>query len=191
MPNRPIEAHHRKDASRIKSLHSHLNNTAQHGINNHDSCSLLRIPSESLTHITSFLDPPALFALSRANRQLYDHVKDDNTWRRAYAHQSLGISPESDFRDNNDDRALMLRREETTWRKEFVFRYNLRRYVIFLNAEDHLVLLGNYSIVIVTAHRRSVVRGLGTISHDCIHSGLGTTRLSFCIPLCPGLQGVL
>ncbi|KAI0920221.1 hypothetical protein AcV5_010021 [Taiwanofungus camphoratus] len=127
MPNRPIEAHHRKDASRIKSLHSHLNNTAQHGINNHDSCSLLRIPSESLTHITSFLDPPALFALSRANRQLYDHVKDDNTWRRAYAHQSLGISPESDFRDNNDDRALMLRREETTWRKEFVFRYNLRR----------------------------------------------------------------
>ncbi|OBZ74905.1 hypothetical protein A0H81_05165 [Grifola frondosa] len=61
------------------------------------------------------------------NKQLYAHIKDDNTWRRAYVYQFLGITPESDLRDDADGRALMLRREESSWRKEFVLRFNLRR----------------------------------------------------------------
>ncbi|CCL99834.1 uncharacterized protein FIBRA_01858 [Fibroporia radiculosa] len=81
---------------------------------------LLRVPSESLTHITSFLNPPTLFVLSCTNKELYAHVKDDNTWRRAYVYQYLGISPESDLHNDADRKSLMLRREESTWRKEFV-----------------------------------------------------------------------
>ncbi|CDO69933.1 hypothetical protein BN946_scf184836.g7 [Trametes cinnabarina] len=85
------------------------------------------MPSESLTHITSFLDPPDLLALARTCKQLHAHVADDNTWRRAYVYQYLGITPESDLRDDAGDKTLMLRRKETSWRKEFVMRYNLRR----------------------------------------------------------------
>jgi len=129
MPSRPIEVHHKKDAARNKSSYSH-NHSAQHGKTVAPSINagiLLHVPSETLTHITSFLDPRTLLALDRTNKQLHAHVKDDNTWRRAYVYQFLGISPEADLRDNAEGRSLMLRREETTWRREFVLRYNLRR----------------------------------------------------------------
>ncbi|KAI8992768.1 hypothetical protein BD414DRAFT_284950 [Trametes punicea] len=133
MPSRPIEAHLRKD-HRHKPTRSHIN-TRQHGHSHglptaSGPSVLLSIPSESLTHITSFLDPPDLLALGRACKQLYAHVADDNTWRRAYVFQYLGITPESDLRDDPGDKTLMLRREETTWKKEYIMRYNLRRYVI-------------------------------------------------------------
>ncbi|TCD62793.1 hypothetical protein EIP91_006411, partial [Steccherinum ochraceum] len=90
---------------------------------------LFNIPAESLTHITSFLAPPALFALGRTNKQLHDHINDDNTWRRAYFCQFLGISPEDDLRDGAIDggRSLMVRRIESTWKREYVHRWNLRR----------------------------------------------------------------
>lgn len=87
---------------------------------------LLALPSESLTHVTSFLDPHSLLALSRTNKQLYEHIKDDNTWHRAFVFQFLGIVPESNV---NGIESLMLRRTESTWRKEYVFRWNLRRFV--------------------------------------------------------------
>lgn len=50
-------------------------------------------------------------------------------WHK-YVYQYLGITPESDLRDDTGDKTLMLRREESSWRREFVLRYNLRRYVM-------------------------------------------------------------
>lgn len=87
---------------------------------------LLAFPTESLTHITCFLDPPSLLALSRTNKYLNKHVEDDNTWHRAFVYQFLGILPEGDLQNG---RTLMLRRCENSWKKEFIIRYNLRRFV--------------------------------------------------------------
>ncbi|KAI0669036.1 hypothetical protein C8Q78DRAFT_225075 [Trametes maxima] len=134
MPNRPIEASPRKYRLH-KTTRSH-HNAHQHGHAHHTPLAasgtsvLLSIPPESLTHVTSFLDPPELLALARTCKPLHAHVADDNTWRRAYVYQYLGITPESDLRDGAGNKTLMLRREEHTWKKEFVLRYNLRRYVI-------------------------------------------------------------
>ncbi|OJT11101.1 hypothetical protein TRAPUB_12385 [Trametes pubescens] len=134
MPNRPIEAHSTKD-HRHKQLRSHTT-PRQHGHlhgNSHAASTpsaLLSLPSESLTHVTAFLDPPDLLTLARICKQLHAHVADDNTWRRAYVYQYLGLTPESDLHNDANDRTLMLRREETTWKKEFILRYNLWRYVI-------------------------------------------------------------
>ena len=137
MPSRPTEAPFRKD-SRYKPARPHPNNTRQHG-NLHGlqhaasgtADVLLGIPSESLTHVTSFLAPPDLLALARTCKSLHAHVADDNTWRRAYVYQYLGITPESDLRDDGD-KTLLMRREESSWKKEFILRYNLRRYVMSL-----------------------------------------------------------
>ena len=91
------------------------------------SSALLDLPSESLTHVTSYLDPASLFVLGGLNKRLHEHVEDDNTWRRAYVYQFLGIKPEDDIHDGGSPDVLMLRREETSWKREFVFRCNLRR----------------------------------------------------------------
>ncbi|KZP20603.1 hypothetical protein FIBSPDRAFT_1022528, partial [Athelia psychrophila] len=85
---------------------------------------LLAIPSESLTHVTCFLDPASLFSLGRTNKYLHEHVVVDSTWHRAFLYQFLGILPEGDV---HDAKSLMLRCLESSWRKEFVLRYNLRR----------------------------------------------------------------
>lgn len=97
----------------------------QHGIHHSDVLIpfLLAIPSETLTHITSFLDPSSLFNLSATNKKLHDHISDDNTWYRAFLCQFLDIGPENDARD---EKSLMLRRTESSWKKEFVLRFNLR-----------------------------------------------------------------
>ncbi|KAI0753660.1 hypothetical protein C8Q74DRAFT_329085 [Fomes fomentarius] len=136
MPSRPIEAHSKKE-NRHKQARPHLLNARQHGnlhglahIASGTADVLLSIPSESLTHVTSFLDPPDLLSLARTCKSLHAHVADDNTWRRAYVYQYLGVTPESDLRDDAGDRTLMLRREESSWKREFVLRYNLKRYVI-------------------------------------------------------------
>lgn len=132
MPSRPIEAHSKKE-NRRKQPRPHPN-ARQHGnlhglahIASGTADVLLSIPSESLTHVTSFLDPPDLLSLARTCKSLHAHVADDNTWRRAYVYQYFGVTPESDLRD---DETLMLRREESSWKREFVLRYNLTRYVI-------------------------------------------------------------
>ena len=85
---------------------------------------LLAIPSESLTHITSYLDAKSLFILGLTNRSLHEHVTDDNTWRAAFLLQFLGKRPES---TDVEGSAPLLRRTEDTWKKEFVFRQNLLR----------------------------------------------------------------
>ena len=143
MPNRPIQFSQNNDNHRIKA-HLSAKQLIQHGIHsnpraNHllpDSngeATLLGIPVESLTHITSFLPPAALLALGRTNKQLHEHVEDDNTWRTAYVCQFLGISPEDDLLNASEGgaarRLLMVRRTESSWKKEFVARWNLRRCV--------------------------------------------------------------
>ncbi|KAL5520276.1 hypothetical protein ACEPAG_9489 [Sanghuangporus baumii] len=84
---------------------------------------LLAIPSESLTHITAFLDPVSLFALGRTNKVLHDHITDDNTWHRAFACQFFSERPERP----DSQRSILLRRCEDTWKKEFVLRCNIIR----------------------------------------------------------------
>lgn len=86
---------------------------------------LILVPSETLTAITSYLDPPSLSALAVVNVYLNGHIKDDNTWRRAFFYQFLGIGPENDL---NDNKALLLRRTERSWRNEFTVRYKLKRF---------------------------------------------------------------
>ena len=133
-PNRDIPTHR----SLSQKHHSQYGHAGRHNyrltaVRGDARSLLLGLPTESLTHITSYLDPSSLFVLSTANRRLHEHIEDDNTWRRAYAYQFLGISPEGDIRDVGSpsgaiSRGLMLRREETTWKREFVLRWNLRRY---------------------------------------------------------------
>jgi hypothetical protein len=119
---RPTEIH-QTNTTHLKSYQSNKYRD-QHG---HSSI-LLAFPSESLTHITCFLNPPSLLALGRTNRYLNNHVNDDNTWHRAFVCQFLGIGPEGDLRNT---KTLMLRRCENSWSKEFIVRYNLRRCVIY------------------------------------------------------------
>ena len=143
MPHSPTAKPQNRDIH--KHRHSVHKRDHQHGIHSlraslaptvsaDAAYTLLGLPAESLTHITAYLDPTALFILSLVNRRLHEHVEDDNTWRRAYVYQFLGISPEGDIRDGGSPdgaptKALMLRREESSWKREFVARWNLRRYV--------------------------------------------------------------
>ncbi|KAF4586141.1 hypothetical protein EYR38_010415 [Pleurotus pulmonarius] len=88
---------------------------------------LLDVPEESLLHITSHLEPPALLALGRVCKILSQHVKLDSTWLRAFATQCLAISPESDL-ELIEKKALMLRRSPLqSWRDLFIARYRLLR----------------------------------------------------------------
>lgn len=143
MPNSPSRAQNRKESHKHKSAqsHKHLN---QHGyakrvdsdpLSSPDGFKLSELPAESLTHVTSFLDPNSLFALSGTNKRLHEHIEDENTWRRAYVYQFLGIAPERDIHESSSPDgkpgvAFMLRREYTSWKREFVHRWNLRRYVV-------------------------------------------------------------
>jgi hypothetical protein len=91
---------------------------------------LLAIPSESLTHITAFLDPPSLLALARVCKVLYQHVQNDSVWHRAFICQFLGVSPETDLQSPFvQARSRLLRRSHKAWRGEFISRYNLKRCV--------------------------------------------------------------
>ena len=102
--------------------------TAQHGNLhwNRNSSSLperraplLDVPGETLTHITSYLDVPALLNLSRVNSSLHEHL-NDSTWYRALLCQFLGVSPESNLQGIQ---GLVLRRTESTWKKELLYRH--------------------------------------------------------------------
>ena len=92
------------------------------------NCCLLSTPSETLTGITSYLDPPSLFCLARVNTTLSHHVKDDNTWRRAFATYYLGMGPHDDWYDGA--KVILLRRSKKSWRDEFIARFKLERCVV-------------------------------------------------------------
>lgn len=117
-----------KESYTLKSTKFNQNHINQHGAP--DSRILLNVPSEILTGVTSYLDPPSLLSLARVHGRLNEHIKNDNTWHRAFVCQFLGIGPESEIHDNV--KSLMLKRSESTWRNEFILRYNLRRFVQFI-----------------------------------------------------------
>lgn len=118
MPNRA----HRSNAQKLVKKTSEPNSpttsiTAHHG-------DILFLPSETLTQIAASLDPKSLLALGQVNRQLRDHVSDDHTWGIAFKAQFLKLSPETEPSQTD---LLLLRRSETSWRKEFLNRWNLNR----------------------------------------------------------------
>ncbi|KAG7087366.1 hypothetical protein E1B28_013339 [Marasmius oreades] len=82
------------------------------------------LAKENLTHVTSYLDPASLFAVSGVNKFLHEHVKDDHTWRRAFLLNFLGVKPEADL---DPSTGLLLRRSESSWAREYVARSNIRR----------------------------------------------------------------
>ena len=134
MLNKPTKAF-RTTLDQNKHAKSTTFQTAQHGDLhwNRNSSSLpergaplLDVPGESLTHITSYLDVPALLNLSRVNKSLHEHVNNDSTWYRALLCQFLGVSPESDLQGIQ---SLVLRRTESTWKKELVYRHITSVYV--------------------------------------------------------------
>ena len=145
MPHSLSKAHNHKESHKQKSAQSHKH-LSEHGHakrSNSDPLrggfKLLELPAESLTHVTSFLDPSSLLSLSGANKRLHEHIEDDNTWRRAYVYQFLGVPPEGDIYescspDGLPGKAFMLRREESSWKREFVRRWNLRRYGVLTPA---------------------------------------------------------
>ena len=132
MPSRPLETHPRRE-NRHKAACPRAAKSRQHGTApDHPHAPtdvLLSIPIESLTHVTCFLSPPDLLALARTCHQLNAHVADDNTWLRAYVYHYLGIAPESDLHSDAAFKTAILRREESSWRKEFIQRYRLLRCV--------------------------------------------------------------
>ncbi|KAF8313309.1 uncharacterized protein EI90DRAFT_3159748 [Cantharellus anzutake] len=77
-------------------------------------------------HVTSTLDPKSFYSLSMANRALFEHVSNDRTWKIAFSVQFLGLEPESEI-DDPKGKALLLRRIESSWKKEFIARWALLR----------------------------------------------------------------
>src|SRR5258708_12268478 len=78
-----------KDISRATNIRQSTQST-QHG--QHTS-PLYLLPAESLTHITSFLDPVSLRSLAQTSQKLYEHFSDDNTWPRAFSFLLPRLSP--------------------------------------------------------------------------------------------------
>ncbi|KIK90486.1 hypothetical protein PAXRUDRAFT_831680 [Paxillus rubicundulus Ve08.2h10] len=124
MPTRPIHTLRKDPTSEAKTFQTSAYHHPQHGHQHSTESLLLDVPAESLTHITSYLTPPSLLTLATTCRSLYEHVKDDNTWLRAFLNQFLSISPE---RELENEKILSLKRMENTWRKEFILRYSFRR----------------------------------------------------------------
>ncbi|KAJ7293825.1 hypothetical protein C8J57DRAFT_1270108 [Mycena rebaudengoi] len=86
---------------------------------------LLHIPAESLSYITSNLDPRSLLSLAQVSTLFSDHVKDEHTWHRAFLHQLLGVGPETEL---HGAKLLLLRRAHLgSWRQEFILHFSFRR----------------------------------------------------------------
>ena len=118
MPNRAHQSNTQRQIRKKSEPNSLIPSIAAH--HGH----ILSLPSESLTQITAWLDPKSLLAFGRVNRQLRDHVADDHTWGIAFKARFLKLSPE--VVPSQTD-LLLLRRSETSWRKEFLSRWNLNR----------------------------------------------------------------
>src|ERR1700753_3762787 len=122
-----------KNKKKLNNYHQKqvkTNVDTQYGHQDNDS-RLLDTPQEVLTHCTSFLDPQSLLSLGKACRKLREHISDDNTWRRAFAYYFFGLSPAASLDDSTN--GLMLRRTYKTWKREFLSRFNLLKYVLTLS----------------------------------------------------------
>ncbi|KAH8835130.1 hypothetical protein DL96DRAFT_1572926 [Flagelloscypha sp. PMI_526] len=82
------------------------------------------LPREGVSRVTCYLDPPTLLCLGRVSKGLRDHVRDEDTWRRAFGVWYFGLSPESEFVESS-----LFKRMCGSWRKEFVKRWDcIRRW---------------------------------------------------------------
>ncbi|KIM29195.1 hypothetical protein M408DRAFT_68296 [Serendipita vermifera MAFF 305830] len=81
---------------------------------------LERFPYETLTHITSYLQPPALASLSAVSSWFKEYLSDDVVWKLALFANILGIHPEH---QKHSSRAFLLRRTESTWKLEYIVRF--------------------------------------------------------------------
>ena len=116
----PYQKNHAKFTTLQTAQHGDLHRSSNSSSLQERRTPLLDVPGESLTHITSYLDVPALLILSRVNKSLHEHVENDSTWCRAFLYQFLGVSPESDLQGVQ---SLVLRRTESTWKRELVHRH--------------------------------------------------------------------
>lgn len=118
--NAPDQNKHTKPTTLPAAQHGNLHWNRNSSSLSERGVHLLDVPGESLVHITSYLDVPTLLNLSRVNKSLHEHVKNDSTWYRALLCQCLGVSPESDIQKAQ---CLLLRKTESTWKKELVYRH--------------------------------------------------------------------
>jgi hypothetical protein len=119
MPNSPRKSPDTEEQTKSATLVPAPARPAQHG-------RLFKIPSESIIHICCYLDPYNLYALSRTCQTLHSLIANDNTWRRAFAFQLLGIRPEESLEGAN---AVLLRRSARTWKKELIQHDLMKRYI--------------------------------------------------------------
>ncbi|PFH47443.1 hypothetical protein AMATHDRAFT_50310 [Amanita thiersii Skay4041] len=116
--------HISQESQSVEQNSSTKQNYKYHKDGDHSTHAFLHLPSETLTGITSYLHPPSLLSLAKVNSSLYNHVKNDNTWRRAFVSRYLGIGPENDL---HDVKISLLRRSQKSWRNEYILRYKLER----------------------------------------------------------------
>ena len=154
------KSYSRKQNKNLNSAYHVFTSTAQHG----DSSPLHSLPSETLTHITSFLDPPSLRSLSLSCRKFQEHVNEDNTWHRAFFYQFFGLSPVDTL---DGFRPLTFRSTAKTWRLEFIRRNVIRRRAsLFTDAS----IAYNFRIVpqtLVTLQKRSHIARPPSRPHIC------------------------
>jgi hypothetical protein len=87
------------------------------------------MPYETLSHVTSYLDPPALANLSGVSSYFKEYLSDDVVWKLALFANLLDIRPE---REKDSPRAFLLRRIESTWKAEYIERFRALTYVPFI-----------------------------------------------------------
>lgn len=70
---------------------------------------------------TSFLNPHDLLTLSLVSKHLYEWVALENVHLTAFARYFCDLDPETALAG---EVALLLRRSEPTWKREYMKRYN-------------------------------------------------------------------
>ena len=98
------------------------------------------LPFETLTNVTAWLDPPSLLVLGLVDKYLKRYVDNDNVWQASFLAHFLDVAPEE---GTTNARVLLLRRVESSWKKEYISRYKLLQYAMlspFTGVGLHLLL---------------------------------------------------
>lgn len=85
------------------------------------------LPFETLTNVTAWLDPPSLLALGLVDKYLKRYVDNDSTWQTAFLAHFFDVDPE-EWSINR--RMVLLRRAESSWKREYISRYKLLQCVM-------------------------------------------------------------
>lgn len=126
-PKQPQSSAQHESAN--SSLHSHCRQLKDADANSgtgQPKSILERMPYETLSHVTSYLDPPALANLSGVSSYFKEYLADDVVWKLALFANVLDIRPE---REKDSARAFLLRRIEFTWKAEYIQRFKALTYV--------------------------------------------------------------